>query len=118
LERADTERAGASLRGYHGPSWPRWFLGSCAVLVLLQELLKPLGGLSQLGDKCEVAHLVLMLPYETHQLELCPAYLWVVSLQVKRLDERLEGLRPAVASVVYRVPLSVSANGFIGTISA
>jgi hypothetical protein len=85
---------------------------------LLQESLEPLGGLMQLRDKREVAHLVLMLPYETYQLSFCPAYLWDVNLQLKRLDERLEGLRPAVASVVYRVPLSVSANGFIGTISA
>jgi hypothetical protein len=80
--------------------------------VLVQESLEPLGGLAQLGDKGEVAHLVLMLPHETHQLGLCLAYLlWGVNLQAKRV----EGLSLVLTSVVRRVPLSISANGFIGT---
>ncbi len=84
--------------------------------MLVQEPLEPLGGLAQLGDKGEVAHLVLMLPHETHQLGLCLSYLlWGVNLQAKRLDERVEGLSLALAAVVHRVPLSISANGFIGT---
>jgi hypothetical protein len=89
------------------------------VLVLLQEPLELLGGLTQLGDKGEVAHSVLILRYETYHLGLCGAYLWVVNLfRAKRPAGRQERHRPAVASVVHRrTPLFVSANVFIGTIS-
>ena len=48
--------------------------------MLVQEPLEPLGGLAQLGDKGEVAHLMLMFPHETHQLGLCLTYLlWGVT---------------------------------------